>query len=211
MPLDILIALAVLLGGPTYRPMAEGQSQASAQAILAEYHKGRSILGGRFILVDTLRADLEAKVTPTGSGRVRYDYVLYHRTNSTGDIDYVAIGPLSQKPVEATAPIHWEMETIQEARGTMLVWRPSELGPAPPGWVDEGNNIYPSAYSVAPGDSLSGFSLTVLGSLDLTTTAPIELKVWQPILSIEEEWVPMCPFRAVGRIVGPGAAGGEAD
>lgn len=104
-----------------------------------------------------------------------------------------------------SSPDHWEVATAGEADRVTLVWAPAELGPAPPDSIDDGANLHPSAYSVSPGDSLTGFAFTVGGVTDIFAGTRIELEVWQQLPSVEEAWTPKCPDRATGRVAGPGA------
>jgi hypothetical protein len=171
---------------------------------LVGYYVRTSVLGGRFVLVDTLRADVQVVVAPgADSSDWRYTYSVIHRPNSTGRIDYVAIGPLSSRPLKILSPPHWEAQPIDDAERVTLVWS-AELGAPPPGWVDDGANIYPSEYALSPGDSVGGFGFTARGGFDPFANVAIDLRVWQPIPSMDEEWIPECTYRAVGSILGPG-------
>ncbi len=187
---------------PALRP--EG-SQGNAHFMIAwPYTETNSVLGGRFVLVDTLRANVKSAVSPAGdSGGFRYSYSIVQSRNSTGKIDEVTIGPLSVRPTGISSPEHWGSETREDAGGVTVTWMP-ELGPPPQGWVDDGVDVYPSAYSIPPGDSLSGFAFTARGVTDIMAGARIELQVWQPLRSVEEAWIPECPYRATGRVAGPG-------
>jgi hypothetical protein len=205
-PALLLSGFALLLGQVLPRALGPTSSPPTAHSTLVAYSSRTSILGGRFVLVDTLRADVQVAVTAgSNPGEWRYSYMVVHRPTSTGRIDYVAIGPLASPPIEVLTPPHWAFESSDDPGKTTIFWLPIDLGPAPSGWVDDGTGERPSAYAVAPGDSLGGFGFVVRGALDPFATVSIDLRVWQRTPSVDDEWIPECPYRAVESILGPGA------
>ena len=123
----MLVESALLIAQVMVGPPGAVSRGPIPRMMLAGYHVRTSVMGGRFVLVDTLRADVQVVVSPgTDSTEWRYAYSVIHSPNSTGRIDYFAIGPLGSPPIDILSPPHWQPMPFHDSK---LVWVPSELGP----------------------------------------------------------------------------------
>jgi len=162
-----------------------------------------SAIGGRSAIIDTLAINITASAAlDAETGLYEYTYSLKNHLASEGSIQRFCLGPLDLAPQAVIAPEHWGSAPLHRAGHTVIVWRVADLGPAPPGWTDDGVSVYQSIYCVDPGDSLSGFSF-------MTAMPPgrVEFSVdaWEEIRPLEDARMPEFPFRTQGWILGPQA------
>jgi hypothetical protein len=141
-------------------------------------------LGGRYVLADTLFAEVVVAVGFDASDSLyAYSYEIKNLADSDKPLEIFGVRPLSSEPVEIEAPEHWKA-TIGYAGDSTLVWMIDDLGPPPEDWVDDGVNVYTSTYAVLPGGSLAGFRFK-------SRLPPGQgwfiASLWWPLLDISEE------------------------
>jgi hypothetical protein len=176
--------------------------QATAYDVLTGYDESRTLLGGRLAIVDTLQVTVKVVVRrDLTASYTSYSYQVKNAANSVGLIERFELGPMAP-PDSVTAPENWRVESYHTAGGTRLTWWPSP-GEPPADWVDDGARLYPSAYCIAAGDSLSGFGFTNSAPLRYGDEVPFSVSAWEKIPPVEEEYLPRWPFEVKGRIAGP--------
>ncbi len=194
-PALLLLSVSAAGGQSTSGPPA-----ATAFAIFGGTTITAGGIGGRFVLVDTLRVRVTSSVSYDHEAAVfRYSYTVMNDSNSQGCLQRFEIRPLRGDVSEIQAPAHW---TTWDRHGA-LVWTVIDLGEPPSDWIDDGVDIPPSEFCISPGDSLAGF-----GFISLFPEAMVQFSVypWEPLRNADEEGAPECPYRAVGEAFGPGAA-----
>jgi hypothetical protein len=143
----------------------------------------------------------------------KYSYRVVNESNSVGTLERFAIRPVLSQPVQTAAPDHWMGElgfVVSDPQA--FVWYIADPGPAPPGWVDAGNNTYASVFGADPGDTLTGFGLslpTPPGQVEYTVHAwTDEPSAPEGMASEGPDELSFFDDGTTGIILGPGGADG---
>lgn len=163
-------------------------------------------IGGRFELVDTLRVHVTSSVEPdTVAGIYKYTYILRNLPSSQEQIEWFELWGITDEIASPTSPANWELLSLPTPTDRRIVWAVTADDPPPPGWVDDGVSLYPSAHGIAPGDTLSGFGFVSRhrsGSISFRVVAFEQIPV---VENPEELRIPHYPFQAAGTVDGPRA------
>lgn len=108
-----------------------------------------------------LRLTVNTSFEP-GSGLYTYEYEIENRSNSQQNVEYFILETGALVSGE-TSPPGWSFSATNDGQA-LLDWSATELGPRPPGYVDDGN-VRESPFTIKPGETLGGFSFQ-------STTAP---------------------------------------
>jgi hypothetical protein len=157
----------------------------------------RVAIGGRYILVDTIQVSITSAVEyDRDHGQYRYSYVLGNDENSQGRIEWFELRGVSGPISDITSADDWGILVTPNRPLMRVIWVPKTPSPPPPGWVADRVSVYPSAYCVDPGESLSGF-----GFLSNHPPGEITFRVeaYEPIRPVEEESPFDRPFEAYGK------------
>ena len=101
-------------------------------------------------------ASVDVKVThDSKSGLYTYTYTVTSALTSVQEIWFFAL-EFSGKVVNATSPRGWSF--LPHIDRPIVNWGATEIGPLPPGYVDDGN-VLPSPFQIKPGQTLGGFSI----------------------------------------------------
>lgn len=137
----------------------------------------------------------------SGTELYTYSYDVENESNSSGTVDVFGIYPVVLEPVSVNSPDHWGPFYGYAEESASVLWRITDPGDPPPGFVFEGNNTYPSQHGIEPSETLSGFSFTTpVGPDNLNFT----VQRWEEIPDMgNESFDPFFTLGVTGTVVGP--------
>jgi hypothetical protein len=104
----------------------------------------------------SVRVDARAVLDPK-TGYYTYSYAISNDSSSGNNVDFFAVAPV-ETTISIASPRHWNAYLyLYRGSETAIVWRVTEVGTLPPGYVDTGN-VPPSEFDLKPGQSVTGFS-----------------------------------------------------
>lgn len=148
----VILAAVVALAAFSRTPASSTAARGTSHVLYAD-----SILRSPKA-IQGIQVSVQASSSYDGvTGKYTYTYSVTNEASSTGSLETFGVGPV---PITSTlgSPLHWGGAVGWEGDSTLAGWSVSDGDTIPLPVTDTGND-YPSPYDIAPGHSVSGFTV----------------------------------------------------